>query len=232
MSCPRGKASPNAHTKLRLFADSAGYCQNPGCLERLFVETGENNIHIAEMAHVFSASDAGPRSKPQLTPEERGAYENLILLCANCHTKIDKAESDFPDSVILGWKQSHREKIENLFGVGFCDSRSSARSLVKPIFDENRTIFELYGPNGDDRYNPESETPKHWLRKVRSNILPNNRRILAILDANRSLMNPCELTVLEMYKQHVDDFESKHIGDFKVGGLQFPPAILKVFEGK
>ncbi len=232
MSCPRGKASPNSHTKLRLFAGSAGFCQNPGCLQRLFVETGAGNIHIAEMAHVFSASDTGPRANEELTPEQRGAYENLILLCANCHTTIDKAEEGFPDDLILEWKRDHTVKIGNVFGVATCESRVDAKALVEPILRENGTIFEIYGPMGEHRFNPESEMPSHWLRKIRSNILPNNRKILAISDANRVHMTPDELSTLEMYRQHVDDFESKHIGEYKVGGIQFPAAMSNIFEGQ
>lgn len=230
MSCPRGKASPNAHTKLRLFADSAGYCQNPSCLERLFVDTGEKNIHIAEMAHVFSASDGGPRSDEELTAEQRGAYENLILLCANCHTTIDKAEEDYSDQLILEWKYSHASKIANLFGVATCKNRKDARSMVEPIFQENSTIFEVYGPMGNSRFNPESDLPEIWLTKIKSRILPNNRRILAILDANREHLSTDETSILERYRQHVDDFESKHIGEYKTGGLQFPAELLRILE--
>jgi len=81
MVCSRGEATPNAHTKLRLFADSAGYCQNPACNRPLFIDAGDKNIHIAEMAHVFAAADDGPRANPILTNAERGRFENLILLC-------------------------------------------------------------------------------------------------------------------------------------------------------
>jgi hypothetical protein len=48
MSCPRGDAAPDQHTKFRLFAASGGYCQNPGCERQLFVDTGSKIVHIAE----------------------------------------------------------------------------------------------------------------------------------------------------------------------------------------
>ena len=38
MVCSRGAASPDAHTQRRLFASSAGYCQNPGCANELFLD--------------------------------------------------------------------------------------------------------------------------------------------------------------------------------------------------
>jgi len=82
MACSRGAASPDAHTQRRLFAASAGYCQNPSCANELFVDAAGKSIHIAEMAHVFAATDGGPRTNANLSKEERGAFENLIMLCA------------------------------------------------------------------------------------------------------------------------------------------------------
>jgi len=82
MSCPRGDAAPDQYTKLRLFAASGGYCQNPGCERQLFLDTGSKRIHIAEMAHVFAANTEGPRANTELSEAERAAFENLILLRA------------------------------------------------------------------------------------------------------------------------------------------------------
>lgn len=57
MACSRGAAAPDAHTQKRLFAASAGYCQNPGCAQLLFSDEAGKSIHIAEMAHVYAASE-------------------------------------------------------------------------------------------------------------------------------------------------------------------------------
>ena len=229
MSCPRGKASPRAHTKLRLFADSGGYCQNPNCLRKLFEDTGTRNVHFAEMAHVFSAKDCGPRANKKLTPEERGDYSNLILLCANCHTIIDKAEEDFSDSLMLEWKKNHVEKIKQLFGVLKHKGRKEARSDAESLLQENATIFEVYGPMGEERLNPESELPEKWIRKVRTIILPNNRKILAIIDCNKHLLTTEERKIVEVFRQHVDDFELKHIGGSDISGIRFPSELQLIF---
>ena len=74
MACPRGAASPDTHTQRRLFAASAGYCQNPQCSNELFIDAAGKSIHIAEMAHVFAANNGGPRAKTGLSKEERGAF--------------------------------------------------------------------------------------------------------------------------------------------------------------
>ena len=211
MSCPRGKANPDAHTRLRLFADSGGHCENPNCLADLFLQLGNEKIHIAEMAHVFSASDTGPRSNRILSEEERGAYENLILLCPKCHTVVDKAEKEFPDSLLLKWKREHKERIQEAFGIVEYKTRVDARKAIAPLLDENRAVFETYCPETAERFNPESDSPSLWKRKIITKLLPNNRQILRILDRNRSHLREEEISTLERFRQHVDDFEGKHL---------------------
>ena len=230
MACSRGAASPNAHTQRRLFAASAGYCQNPGCSNELFIDASGKSIHVAEMAHVFAANDGGPRTNRALSEVERGSFENLVMLCANCHTMVDKAPEPFPDSTMLKWKREHANKLEALFGaVEFAD-RARARQAVEPILSENHAIFKQYGPHIDAAYNPESGAAEQWKRKMLTRILPNNRRMLAILDANRPLLYSNEKVTLEQFRQHIDDLEAFHFEDSREDASRFPAALAKVLE--
>jgi hypothetical protein len=228
MSCPRGKANPDAHTRLRLFADSGGRCQNPNCFADLFLELGDKKIHIAEMAHVFSARDDGPRANRILSQEERGAYDNLILLCPRCHTIVDKAEKEFPDSLLLQWKREHKGRIQEAFGVIEYRTRTDARRAIEQLLGENRAIFETYGPETAERFNPESDSPSLWKRKIMTKLLPNNRQILRILDRNRAHLRSDEASILERFRQHVDDFEGKHLEGISSSGLPFPSDMGKI----
>ncbi|NLR82285.1 hypothetical protein [Chitinophaga eiseniae] len=229
MTCKRGKANPDSHTKLRLFADSAGYCQNPDCNTNLFLAVGETEFHIAEMAHIISAGDDGPRSNQKVSKELKGDFTNLILLCPTCHTKIDKAELEFPKNLILTWKLNHSQKLNSLFNIKQCNSRSEVRQLILPMLNENRTIFEIYGPLTDERFNPESEMPKVWKSKIHQIILPNNRKLLAIFDKNYNLLQSSEAKVVELFRQHVLDFEARHINNQEINGLQFPNQLNDSF---
>jgi hypothetical protein len=229
MPCSRGQANPNRHTTLRLFADSGGYCQRPECVNRLFVDTGTKNIHVAEMAHIIAASKKGPRANAKVTPADKGSYENLILLCANCHTTIDKAPADFPDGMIRDWKRKHIERINSLFGAVEYPDRATARKAVEPALTENWTVFDQYGPNNDYRQDPESEFAKVWQRKMRAIILPNNRKILTILDANRRHLTKSEANTLEAFRQHIDDLEAKHIAEGSQDvSSRFPPGMSEI----
>jgi hypothetical protein len=230
MSCSRGKASPDTHTRLRLCADSGGYCQTPDCNKKLFLPFSNSNFHIAEIAHIFSATDNGPRSRKELTDDERGDYSNLILLCPSCHSTIDKAEDYFPDTLIQDWKVNHVNRINELFNIKKFKSRQEVRNAILPLLHENRTIFQQYGPMTDERFNPESDSPRYWLKKIHEFILPNNRKILNIIDANYELLSQREMQTVETYRQHVYDFEAKHINNEELNGIQFPAELNEVFK--
>jgi hypothetical protein len=230
MACSRGAASPDAHTQRRLFAASAGYCQNPGCANELFVNASGESFHIAEMAHVFAANDGGPRAKPTLTQEERGAFENLVVLCANCHTMVDKAPDAFTNSMMLLWKREHANKLQGLFGAVRFDNRTAARLVVEPLLVQNLAVFQQYGPHIEAALNPESGAAEQWKRKMLTRILPNNRRVLAVLDANRHLLDDGEKITLERFRQHIDDLEAFHIEGIRQDASRFPDDLAKILE--
>lgn len=230
MASSRGKASPNAHTQRRLFASSAGYCQNPGCSEKLFDEAEGQRFLIAELAHVFAAQDDGPRANAELSEEERGAFENLIVLCANCHTKVDKAPDAFSDSTLKRWKREHEQKLMKIFGFQKFDDRDSVRDAVEPLLIENRTVFEMYGPHIEQAANPESGTAEQWKRKVLAIIIPNNRKVLWIVDANRHLLSDNEKVMTEKFRQHIDDLEAFHIEDVRQDSSRFPVEMANIYK--
>lgn len=231
MACSRGAASPDLHTQRRLFAASAGYCQNPYCANELFIDAAGKSIHIAEMAHVFAANDGGPRANTHLSAEERGAFENLVMLCANCHTKVDKAPQAFPDAMMLGWKREHAHKLRQLFGAVKFDIREDARQVIEPLLAQNHAIFEQYGPHIEAALNPESGAAEQWKRKMLTRILPNSRRMLALLDANRHLLESGEKAILEQFRQHVDDLEAFHIEGVHEDASRFPADLQQILEG-
>lgn len=230
MACPRGAASPDAHTQRRLFAASGGYCQNPACNRELFVDAEGKSVHVAEMAHVFAASSEGPRANPDMSQADRGSFENLILLCANCHTLVDKAPEAYPDDMMLGWKADHSKKLAAVFGAVPYANRAEARSVVEPLLDENRAIFDQYGPHIEAGRDPESGAAERWQRKMLTRILPNNNRILGILGANKPLLSDDERRTAELFRQHVDDLEAFHIEGVHEDAARFPAGMQTILK--
>ena len=75
----------------RLYSLSAGRCNICGC--ELFGDA----FHIGEMGHIAPYSDnpKAPRAEYKMINSQitNNGYDNLILLCANCHIKVDSDTS-------------------------------------------------------------------------------------------------------------------------------------------
>lgn len=230
MACSRGRAHPNSATKLKLFTDSAGYCQNPNCNVELFPREIESFGHIAEMAHIFAATDGGPRTNAQLTEEERGAYNNLVLLCSNCHSMVDKAPEEFTPDVLSFWKQSHRHKLELAFGLSKLETRSDLRRVIEPLLVQNRTIHKKIGPDNDYKYDPEATEAFSWKERVKRTIIPNSMKILMIVEANLNLLNGDEIDVISDFRFHVEGLIMKHIDGVELANSRFPEKMNTLAE--
>lgn len=109
-------------------------------------------------------------------------------------------------------------------------TRQSLKRSIEPYLIENKEIFDVYGPMTAERYNPESELPAIWRRKIQEFILPNNKKIVGLLERDLHLLEKWELEVFMRYKQHVNDFSAKHTGVSLASGLAFPPEISTILE--
>jgi hypothetical protein len=63
----------------------------PECRIDLFAEATDYDpiVIIGEIAHAAGAADDGPRPAPEMPVPERNGYDNLLLLCQNCHARVD-----------------------------------------------------------------------------------------------------------------------------------------------
>jgi len=225
------KAIPPA-TRLRLFSEAAGHCQKPDCLDTLFpVELGGDK-HIAEMAHVIPHGEAGPRHEDRPAGEfDPDAFENLILLCPTCHTKIDKDPDGYPRNILLDWKQNHVSSLAAKQGIRAYDDRAQVRAAVAGVMAENKAIWDKFAPGHGSafEYDPESEAAKAWSQRVRSVILPNHYRAQAIIQANLSLATEEERRTFAEYQEHVRGLSERHVCGVAGRAIRFPEAMEGMF---
>jgi len=186
-----------------------------------------SHVAIGEMAHIFGASAAGPRAS-SLTDDEKGVFENLIMLCPTCHTIIDKDERTFPDALIRKWKLDHAQTIADAMGTPRFDQRENARAWLEDQLLSNAQIHAEFGPDNEYRFDPETELSGVWKRKVIEQVIPRNRKILAALDHNSALLVPKERVIREKFRQHVDDLESYHVWGTVSVRLRFPDELNRV----
>lgn len=74
-----------------LWGRAAGKCAVPECRIDLVVDATDHDpiVVIGDIAHIEASSDKGPRANRKLSATERDSYDNLILLCKNCHIRLD-----------------------------------------------------------------------------------------------------------------------------------------------
>ncbi|WP_369134240.1 HNH endonuclease signature motif containing protein [Modestobacter sp. I12A-02662] len=214
----------STETKRRLWSESGGYCQNPQCTTKQLFAAG-TDIDFAEMAHIIPASTGGPRdeSAPDMTPQQRAHHSNVAVLCANCHTIVDKDPASYPADLVRGWKERHARALEVALGAPEFATRAEARDYVAPKLDENRMIFTHYGPL---REAVTEEGAAQWRRHVVATVIPNNANVQLALKRNRALLTPDEQATADLFSLHVFEFEARHLlDDFTAGSTRFPVAM-------
>lgn len=95
----------------QLFMTCGHFCPFPGCSIALIDYENDPALPLGEIAHIVASSDNGPRGDPKLSPKERDAYPNLIVLCPAHHSLVDKAPDRFPSSDLRAWKTAAEQNV-------------------------------------------------------------------------------------------------------------------------
>ncbi len=192
----------------RLYAESMGRCMNPDCEQELFLSNGD----IAEKAHIIPHCDTADNS-----------FENLILLCPNCHTNFDK-NSAFDMNEVKNWKIKRQEQISQIFAQQF-ETFKELEEVVKPILQENKTIYENY-------YLKENSIL--W-KKFENKILVNNQKLKLLLNKNKKLFPKyheeahSNLAIIEQLILHIDEFRDTREDSEKIRMVLFPEKVNAIF---
>lgn len=89
-----------------LFGLSRNVCAMT-CCENHLTERGWRRTR-ARIAHIRGEKLGAARYDPSMTDEERRAFENLILICPNCHDIIDELEPEtYTVEKLEGIKEQH-----------------------------------------------------------------------------------------------------------------------------
>lgn len=103
-----------------LWGRAAGRCEFQGCNKLLSRSpVTQETVNIAEKAHIFSFSESWSRGNDGVSDEELNSVENLILVCHDCHKKIDKTVDGgrYTASLLKEMKASHERRVENVSGI-------------------------------------------------------------------------------------------------------------------
>ncbi len=191
----------------KLWGLAAGRCSRPGC-EELLIKflCNEDPTVIGEMAHVISRKAGGPRG---VSGGGDDSYENLILLCPTHHTEVDKAPKEvFTATVLHEWKQKHEENIRQVLQSPRYADRTQLATTIKRLLIANKAAWQQFGPDSKEAIrNPLSSSHKIWTLKKLSTIVPNNRKIICIIERNQDLFDMKDFPSCMDFVQHAEGFE-------------------------
>lgn len=191
-----------------LWGRAAGICSNPTCRTDLTVILKQGGTYnVGEMAHIIARSATGPRG---ISGGGADTYENLVLLCPTCHRKIDKSPSgQYPEAMLHDWKDQHELAIRSIGKERKFTTLSELKKYVSELLAENHAIWRHFGPQSEAAVNdPGSNLHIVWTLRKLDRILPNNRRILNTVDANRSLLGTEEVDAFLAFQMHATSFEA------------------------
>ena len=103
-----------------LWGKAAGRCEFYGCNKPLWKSSlTQEQVNIAEKAHIYSFSGGGPRGNEGITDEQLNDLPNLMLVCPECHAKIDDKHDGgrYTAELLKEWKVAHERRIDIVTGI-------------------------------------------------------------------------------------------------------------------
>lgn len=108
------KTSIPAPIKNQLLVKSGGRCQYRGCNISLYDDIiTKRTFNKSYIAHIVADEPGGPRGDAIRSHQLSKSLSNLMLLCDQCHRRIDKIDvAGHPETLLLEMKKEHEERIE------------------------------------------------------------------------------------------------------------------------
>ena len=113
-----------------LWGKAAGRCEFNGCNKPLWKSSvTQEQVNIAQKAHIYAFSNDGPRGNQEIPKERLNDLDNLILVCHECHEKIDQTNDGgrYTVPLLQAWKAEHERRIELVTGI---DPRKKSHILL------------------------------------------------------------------------------------------------------
>ena len=188
-------------TERELWGRAAGRCQFADCNRLLYKSpVTQERVNIAQRAHINSFAKDGPRGRGPFNAKPSGLNKvgNLMLVCHDCHKKIDgdTKGARYSAELLKTWKEAHETRIRIvtgispnkkstviLFGSKISDDRSPLQydAAVEAMFptwypSEERPI------NLSMRSSDDDSMPEFWATEVRNLQKEFDRQVRGRLD--------------------------------------------------
>ena len=212
-----------------LWSNAAGRCSFPSCDKRLAVEQAADTAPytLGEMAHIKGKRPGSNRYDSIQNDDERDLYQNLILLCPNHHTEIDKPENELKFSAqwLIEAKSSHGKWVILMLTAEKIVTVEQLKSHIARLLADNHQVWRKYGPNSIlAQKNPNSDSLYQlWISERLATIVPNNRAITKLLADHRMLFVSNQQSTVSKFLSHAKSYEFWVNDDIPYQGVErFP----------
>jgi hypothetical protein len=189
------------HIQRELWARAAGRCQFDGHNRLLYTScVTQESVNAAQKAHIYAFSENGPRRQGPYKENinELNDVSNLMLVCYDCHKKIDQEGGDirYPADLLINWKNEHEKRIEIVTGISL-DKKSNVVIYGANIGSEKSPIeYHACVKAMFPQHYPASERPimvsmtselkdssaHYWQAESQNLLKAFNRKILAVIE--------------------------------------------------
>jgi len=127
-----------------LWGRAAARCEFNDCNKLLYKSpVTQEPVHLAEKAHIYSFSKDGPRGQGKLAakPASLNQVSNLMLVCHDCHLKIDRDKKGdrYSADLLKKWKLEHEARVRIASGIS-ANKKSHVVLYGSRIGDENSPL--------------------------------------------------------------------------------------------
>lgn len=111
---PKSRDGFSDKTKRAIALRVGGECCFPGC--KAVISGPSTNpeafINVGVAAHIYAASEGGPRFNSAMTPQQRKSAKNGILFCQNHAKIVDNDPERYTAEILLEWKLQKEKKVD------------------------------------------------------------------------------------------------------------------------
>lgn len=177
-----GRGDMPKKDKLQYLCYQAGWrCQFAGCGKDLHRETLSGTPGVfSYYAHIIASSPDGPRGDPLLSSQLTDQVENIMLLCDECHRRIDRVDPDrFTVDILRKMREDSIREVRRLLNsltyqealpvvimgnITAQSPRFNQREAEEAMWTRQLRMStqgpEHYFYNGGHLYNPHA--PQYW----------------------------------------------------------------------
>jgi hypothetical protein len=204
----------------KLWVKSGGRCQYDGCNIPLWKDSlMQKDLNKSYISHIVAAKEDGPRGDSILSKELESDFNNLMLLCDECHRRIDKSETKIHTRELLIEMKTTKERNIELLTNLTPDKKSHLVSFTSKIGSFDPAI------NFEDCV--QAVLPKYY--PVSDNIIQLGTKNLVFEDNKQNYWEVHSLQLEEMVKRKITPLiyqEKKN--HFSIFALAPQPSLIKL----